>query len=308
MTSVITIVAPVFALILLGAAARHWKVLDQPGLRGLNDLTFYLAIPALLFGSVIEAQALQIVDVALIYFGACLVVFAIGVGLAQRLFRATLAQAAVTGLNACYGNTVMLGVPLVSAAFGPEGLAILLPVIALHSMLLIPLATILIEADGRGSRNPLRIVAATLPSIARNPIIVALAAALGWRMIGIPVHDALHCLLAMLAAAAPTLALFSLGASLPDFAAKGNLRETGLATLLKLVVQPFLVWAFAHVAGVAPLTTAVLVVTAGTPTGANAFFLARRTRTAAASSAGALIIGTIASIVTLSWLIDHTVR
>jgi len=40
MAEVAGIIAPVFALILLGAGARVWRLLDIPGLRGLNDLTF----------------------------------------------------------------------------------------------------------------------------------------------------------------------------------------------------------------------------------------------------------------------------
>ena len=297
------IVAPIFALIGLGAGARFWRLVDPAGLRGINDITFFLAIPALLFGSVVEAEALRVLDVAALYFAACLIVFAAGIVLARTLFGAGLAQATMAGLNACYGNTVMLGVPLVSFAFGTEGLAILLPIIALHSMLLLPLATVLIEAEGKATRNPLRIVAATMPSLLRNPIIMALIAALIWRWLGVPVPAVLHRLLGMLGAAGPTLALFSLGASLPDFASQGNLRETGLAVALKLVALPLLVWTFAHLAGLAALPTAVMVMTAGTPTGANAFFLARRTQIAAASSAGTVVVATALSVATLSVLL-----
>ncbi len=300
MGAVAGIVSPVFALVLLGAAARYWRLLDLPGVRGLNDLTFYLAIPALLFVSVAEAPALHLVDVALLYFGACVAVFGVAALLGVRLLGARLAQAAVLGLNAAYGNTVMLGIPLVSAAFGPEGLGTLLSIVALHSVLLLPLATLLIEADGRATRNPFRFAWQTAPALLRNPVIMAIVIALGCRAFGVPVGAPLHRLLGMLAEAAPTLALFTLGASLPDFAAQGSARETGLATVLKLVALPLLVWAAAALTGLAPLPTAVAVLTAGTPTGANAFFLARRTGNLAAASAGTVVVSTVLSFFTLS--------
>ena len=300
MSGIAGIVAPVFTLIILGAAGRYWRLLDPAGLRGLNDLTFYLAIPALLFGSVAEAPVLHVLDVAALYFGVCLVVFVLAVVLAGRVLGAGLAQAAVVGLNCCYGNTVMLGVPVVSSAYGPEGLAVMLPIIALHSILLLPLATVLIEAEGRGTRNPVRILAATLPSLARNPVIIALVLAMTWRALGVPVPGPMHRLLEMLGLAAPTLALFSLGASLPDFAAKGSVRETGMATVLKLLVMPGLVWGAAHLVGLGPLPTAVAVLAAAAPTGANAFFLARRTGTMAAASAGSVVVTTALSVVTFS--------
>lgn len=294
------IVAPIFALILLGAAARYGRFVDLPGLRGLNDLTFYLLIPALLFGAVVEAPDLRVVDVGLLYFGACVMVFGVGVVLARRVLGAGLAQASVLGLNCCYGNTVMLGVPMISAAFGPDGVAILLPVIALHSVLLLPLASMLIEADGQATRNPLRMLWRTGPALLRNPIIMAILLALVWRAAGVPVPDAMRRLLGMMGGAAPTLALFTLGASLPDFAAQGSVRETGIATLLKLLALPALVWGLALLAGLGPLATAVVVLTAGTPTGANAFFLARRTGTLTAASAGTVVVTTALSVVTLS--------
>ncbi len=297
------IVAPIFALVALGAGARFWRLMDVPGLRALNDLTFYLLIPALLFGAVVQVPAAQSIDVALTYFAGCLLVFAAGLWLARRVLGAGLAQASVIGLNCAYGNTVMLGVPLVSAAFGPEGVAILLPIIALHTVVLLPLASVLIEADASGAGHKVTKVLRTLPSLLQNPIIVAIALAALWRGLGVPVPEPVQRLVAMLGAAGPTLALFTLGASLPDFATQGSVRETGLATVLKLGVLPLLVWAFAHLVGLGSMQTAVAVMTAGTPTGANAFFLARRTGTLASATAGTVVVSTALSILTLSALL-----
>ena len=303
MGAIAGIVAPIFALIGLGAAARVWRVLDPAGQRGINDLTFYLLIPALLFNSVAEAQVVAGLDVAALYFSCCLLVFAVGLLLARRLLGAGLAQATVIGLNCAYGNTVMLGLPVVSAAFGPSGVAILLPIIALHSAVLLPLATLLIEAGSVRAGHPAMKALRTLPSLAQNPVIAAIAVALIWRGLGVPVPAPLHRLVSLLAAAAPSLALFSLGASLPGFATQGSLRETGLATVLKLVALPALVWVAAKATGMAGLPMAVAVLTAGAPTGANAFFLARRTGTLAAASAGTVVVATALSVVTLSALL-----
>ncbi len=109
--------------------------------------------------------------------------------------------------------------------------------------------------------------------------------------------------LILLGAGAPTRALCGLGASLADFAAQGRVRETGLATMLNLVIQPLLVWSSARLVGLAALPTAVLVITAGVPTGANAFFLARRTQIATAFGAGTVAVATALSLVTLSLLL-----
>ncbi len=303
MGAIAGIVAPIFALIGLGAAARYWRWIDPAGQRGINDLTFYLLIPALLFSAVAEAQVIAGLDVAVVYFSCCLTVFAAGLLLARRVLQARLDQATVIGLNCAYGNTVMLGLPIVSAAFGPQGVAILLPIIALHSAVLLPLATVLIEAGGVQDGHPVMKAIRTLPSLGRNPVIVAIVVALLWRVIGVPVPVPLHRLTTLLAAAGPALALFSLGASLPGFAMQGSLRETGIATVLKLAIFPLLVWVVARVVGLGPVPIAVAVLTAGAPTGANAFFLARRTGTLASESAGTVVVSTALSVLTLTALL-----
>lgn len=302
MYAIAGIIGPVFAVILLGAAARFWRVLDAGGLRGVNDVVFYLGIPALLFRSIIEAEELRLVGPATLYFVVCFVIFLIGVVVDRKFLGAGLGQAGMVGLNACYGNTVMVGVPIISAAYGAEGVAIMLPIIALQSMLLLPTATFLIEAEGNRAVNPLRMLAATVPSLVRNPAIASIALGLAWRFAGLPLPVPLHRLLDMLGAGAPALALFGLGASLPEFAARGNVRETGLVLALKLVIQPVLVLAAAKAVGMGPLSTAVMVVTAGQPTGANAFFLARRTGVSTSASAGSVVVSTALSVVTLSAL------
>ncbi len=58
-----------------------------------------------------------------------------------------LTAASVLGLNSAWRNTVTLVVPVVSAAFGPDGLKLLLPILSLQTIILLPLATVLIAAE-----------------------------------------------------------------------------------------------------------------------------------------------------------------
>ena len=299
----LAIVAPVFALILLGKGAVHYKFVDATGMRGLNDFVFMLAIPALLFGSVAETDALSVINVATSYFAACFLVYALALPLAFWLFRARLPRAAMFGLNACYGNTVMMGVPVITAGFGPAGVPYLLAIIAFHSALLLPLASVLVDAGVHGNAD-IRLLARTLwRGLSRNPIILSIFAAFAWRILALPVPDALHRLLAMLGAAAPPLALFCLGASLPRLTGLSVLAEASATAVLKLVVLPAVVWLAGRAMGIGGLPLAVSVVTAGMPTGANAFLLARRSAGLADASAGSVVLTTLLSIASLTVLL-----
>ena len=303
-SSVAGTVLPVFALIALGAAFRAARLLDAGGLRGLTDLTFLVGIPVLLFGALVDGRPPgDGVRVAVLFMAAVLAVFALGVAIATFVLRARLSTATLMGMNGCYGNTALLGLPLVDAAFGAPGLAVLLPVIAVHSLVLVPLASVMIELEDATRADLAGSLRRTVGGVLRNPVIVALLAAAAWRWLGVPVPVPLHRLLSLLGGMGAPLALISLGATLPDFAHEGSVRETGLTAVLKLLVLPSLVWALCAAFRVPPFETAVVVTTAGAPTGATAFFLARRVGTQTAAAAGTVVVTTVVSVLTLSVII-----
>ena len=115
------IVAPVFALIGMGAAAVRLRLLEAAALKGMNDFVFYLAMPSLVFRAMVTAPPLRLADVAASFIAGAFLLFVVAVVVSRTVFRARLATASVFALNSVFGNTVMLGVPIVDSAFGTEG-------------------------------------------------------------------------------------------------------------------------------------------------------------------------------------------
>ena len=298
-----TIVAPVFALIGLGAGAVRLRWLDSAAVQGMNDFVFYLAMPCLLFRAVVAAPPLRLWDVAGSFIGGAFILFAVAVVLSRSLFRARLSTAAVFALNCVFGNTVMLGIPIIDSAYGAEGVAYLLAVVAFHSGLLLPLATVLIEADAGAGRGPIAVLRATMPGLARNPVVVCIVLAFAWRATGLGFAEPVARLLELLGAAGPPLALFCLGATLPRPSGFQGLADVALASVLKLLAMPVLVGLLAWLAGVTGVAFAVVVLAAAMPTGANAFLLARRFGTMMEASASTVVVSTALSLLTLTVLL-----
>lgn len=308
MTILFGIIAPVFALIVMGAAAVRLRLLEMVAVRGMSDFVFYAAMPSLLFGSVAGAPPLRLVDVAGSFLAGAALLFLAAVIIARTVLRAQLAQASVFALNCVFGNTVMLGIPVIDAAYGREGVAYLLAVIAFHSGILLPLATVLIEADpashgGRAGRGPFAVMRAAAPGLLRNPVVVSIVLAFLWRATGFAIPAPVQRLLGLLGAAGPPLALFCLGATLPRPTGWSDLREVSIAALFKLVLMPALVAVIAHAVGVSGVAFAVVVMASALPTGANAFLLARRFATMAEASASTVVVSTVLSIATLTLLL-----
>jgi predicted permease len=300
------IVAPVFALIGMGALAIRLRLITPEAVRGMTDFVFFTAMPGLLFASVAEAPELRLADVALSFLGGALIVFAAALLLARALLCARLAAAALFGLNSVYGNTVMLGIPIIDAAYGREGVAILLAVIAFHTAVLLPLATLLIEADA--GHSPLGVLRAAVTGVLRNPVVVSILLAFAWRAGGLAVPDPVQRFLGLIGAAGPPLALFCLGATLPRPSGWSDLREVSLAAGLKLLAMPALAALLAYLAGVRGLAFSVVVLAAALPTGANAFLLARRFETMMEASASMVLVSTGLSVITLTLLLGWLPR
>ncbi|HEY4252206.1 MAG TPA: AEC family transporter, partial [Roseomonas sp.] len=292
----------VFAIIALGflTAKRQW--MNEAGFRGLNDFCFSLAAPALLFagGTVGHAGA---GPAAFAFFTGALVLFGAGLLVARRGLRQPLGEAGLFALNASYGNTVMMGLPLIAAAYGQAGLAILVGILALHSLVLLGLATIVAEIGINAHAPWRRVLRASLGGMARNPIVMSLLLAMLVSQLGIPVPQALRRMLDLLGGALPPVALFVLGGGLAAFDPKRAGGGTVLLVSLKLLVMPALVWGCCLLFGLGRLETAVAVTAAAMPTGANAFLLARRYGGDTAGSGAVVLISTLLSIGTLGLLL-----
>jgi malonate transporter and related proteins len=303
MSVILGIVAPVFLIIALGYAAAKRGTVDKAGFTGLNAFAFSLAQPALLFrggttGAVGGGRA------ALAFFLGTAAIYAGTLLTARFAAGRSLGAAGMLALDATFGNTVMMGIPLVTAAFGAEALAVMLAILALHSLVLLGMATVVAEIGLHAHAPWRRVLRATVAGVGRNPIVMAVAAALAWRLLGLPPPPAfVRRALELLGAAGPPVALFCLGGSLAALDPRAAWRETLAAGSLKLFAMPAAVWAVCVALDVPRFETAVTVVTAALPTGANAFLLAQRYRIEADRSGATVLVTTAISVVTLSALL-----
>ncbi len=307
MSAIIEIVLPVFGVILCGYVVGKTPLLGPEGLKGFANFVFCVAVPALLFRAIARGPGIGLADFSLVYsyFLGCLIVFALALALGRALFGLSLQDLGVFGMGAVFSNTVMLAIPLVYTAFGDEGLTRIMFIVTFHSMILIPLATVVVEI-GRGSMAgvPSDILRSTVASLAKNPVIVSMLAGLGWAYAGWALPGPVDRFLELLGAGAVPCSLFALGASLTTFHLGGGPRQSAALLVLKLGVHPVVAWFLAsQVFALDPLSISVAVLTAALPTGINVFILAQRYDRYVARSATAVLVSTVVSAVTVAVLL-----
>ena len=304
MHPILELVAPVFGLMLVGYAAAGLGWFDGDATRGLVRFVFNFAIPALLFRSLALLELPERVDwgYLLSFFGGSVAVWALGMMAARMMFGRPAADAAIFGMSAGFSNTVLLGIPLLTSAYGPEATLPVFMLIALHSPLLMPLTVVLVQV-GRGETDGLvaRLRSAS-SDLVRTPIVTGLLAGLAVNFLGITLPVPADRALALLSAAAVPCALFAMGASLAAIPIRGDLPPALLLATLKLLLHPLIVWALAvPVLGLEGLGVRVAVTMAAMPSGINAYLFAARYGAAEGVASRAVFASTAASIVTIPW-------
>ncbi len=312
MRAILDIIVPVFGMMAIGWGLGRSRLLSAEGLRGLTNVTFYVLFPALLFRSMakVRIEALE-PSILLVFFGGVMLLFALLLPVGRLLGMAK-GDRVVFALSGTFSNGVGIGIPFITYAFGEAGLVPLLMIIALHSLIMLTLASILLEVAGQstgrgsgGGRLITRLGSAILTML-QHPIIPAIFLGLIWsevtgRVPGLGTPVVIDQILKALAAAAPPCGLIMAGASLAHVGVKEHWQTAALASSLKLAVLPLIVWTIGrYVFPLDPLWLTVATLNSALPAGANVYLVAQLYHTGVGLATNVVVISTGASVFSLS--------
>lgn len=299
------IVLPIFALIGAGWLARYFGWIGPAGAGEMNRFVVYLGMPALLFQIMSKASWNDFHQPGFIgAFGiGCLLMYGLTV-VVCRWRGSSLPDASLSGLNAGYANVGFIGFPLVVAAFGPASLTPATIASILTVCFLYAIAIAVIELGLNNSGGAGKIAGKVGLSLIKNPMLLAPVLGALYADFGPPLPGGADRFLTLLAAAASPCALVSIGLFIADTKGRPKLPSLSIQVVLKLIGQPLATWLLAHwVFGLPPLQTAVAVVLAGLPTGTGPFMLANQYGRDGTNIAGAILVSTVLSIITISAMV-----
>ncbi len=311
---VVSALLPVVLLIAIGVIASRAKFIRAEATKDLSNLVFMVLTPALLFRtmSTVHVEQLNFKPVAM-YFVAALLLF-VGVMLSRGLNR----RAAVLALAATFSNTVMIGIPLIGLAYGQTGLVTLFTLISVHSLVLLTLATVVLEmvsaredrlAGGGGQRHMALTVLSAIKSGIIHPVPLPVILGLLFAQTGLVLPEVVDRPLQLLGNAFGPVALVLVGAMLTQVRIGTHLSAALGISLLKNLVLPSLMAALGLAFGISGLPLTVMIVTAALPMGANVFLFAQRYEVAQELVTASLAVSTVLGLLTvtavmslLSWL------
>jgi predicted permease len=303
LTTIVNVIFPVFAIALAGYLLARLGVLRPADVAGLSTYVFNIAAPVLLFNSLAteDFQAAFNWGYLLAYYLAAFAVFGLGMLIGRWRFGHSLPEQGMFGMAAAYSNTLLVGLPIIVAAFGDEALLPLLLIIAPHAALLSLAVVVIAEAGAGDGRRRWAAARATARKLLLNPILLGVALGLLANRLGIALPEVVARTTGLVGQSLLPCALVMLGASLAQYRLSRYTREAGVLVALKLLVQPALAaLLLTYVFPVSPLWRAVAVITAGLPTGITVTTFAYRYQACIASVAAATLLSTLLAVATLA--------
>lgn len=294
---------PFFALIGLGFGAAKRRFFNPEATAALTRFIFYFALSAMLFKFAARLDLGAVFDwnFVLAYLGGTLFIYLLVTAVALIRGRG-IEEAAVEAQCGVVGNVGFLGVPMLSLLLGEAAVGPVMMVLAVDLIVFGSLIVIIITARRDGRVSP-----AVLGSVGRgllaNPMIVSIAAGLGWAATGWTLPDPVWATLDLLGAAATPGALFAIGASLAARSAE-RIAVAGWLSVSKLVLHPGAVALMAfYLLPVPSYAAGVMVAAASLPVAGNVYILAQHYGVAPHRASAAIFVSTMISIFTVSTVI-----
>jgi hypothetical protein len=308
MEAVVNVVLPVFAIVLAGFACGRLRLLGPGGSEALNGFVYFAALPALFFGSLAKVELSQIFNWAYLsaYLLGMLATASAALMVGRMLFRTRGHALAVQNMAALFSNTGYMGIPLAITAFGREAALPAILATIVNGALVMGLYILWIEAQRSTASHRLHVARDALAGVFRSPLVLSAIAGILASAFAVKVPAPLLTFCDIMGAAAPPAALFAMGLFMVGKSFKGDVVEVSAFSALKLLIQPLAT--FAIVAWLIPVDLAwrnVLLLMAALPTGSLVFVLASQHQTYVQRATGIILGSTLASVVTLSWLLDY---
>ncbi|MDX2203184.1 MAG: AEC family transporter [Hyphomicrobiaceae bacterium] len=303
MLQVLNLALPFFGLILIGFLSGRLKRLPDAGLAWMNFFIVYVSLPALFFRILARTPFEQLArpDFICATALATSLVFALSfvIGLLAR--RGRIREATLVAVAGGFGNVGYMGPGLALATVGPDAAAPVALIFSFDAMLVFALVPMLMAFSGSSEAPLLRVIWQAVHGIVTNPLLISAAAGVTAAAFRFEPPTAVEKLLDFLFASAAPCALFALGVTVALRPMARLPREVPPIVAVKLLVHPALVFVLLPLFGsfdAGWVNTAVLM--AALPPALTAYVFARQYNAWIEEASGSILIGTVASILTLT--------
>ena len=291
----LNITAPVFAMLFLGVVLKRLALINDSFIHTASALVFNVSMPALLFLGIIHADLHSAWQPRLLgYFTvATLVCFALAWGWA--LWRCPREDRGIYTQGAFRGNNAIIGLALAAMLYGNYGISLGAILAGLVILLYNTLSTVVLAVYSPNIKSdPWSIC----KSVVKNPLIIAVLAAIPFAIFQIGLPGWLQTSGEYLAQLTLPLALICIGGTLSLASLRKSGRQALSASLVKMITLPTLATLGAWLYGFRGPELGILFLYFGSPTAAASFVMARAANGNHDLAAAIIVITTLMAAVT----------
>lgn len=310
MADILNLALPYFGLIFIGFACGKTKRLQESGLAWMNFFLLYVSLPALLFRIMSETPFSELNNPPFLVATTLATVsaFVLAMAAGRIIGDLSLRKATMAGLAGAYGNIGYMGPGLALAVLGAKAAAPTALIFCCDSIFLFTIVPLLMALTDREHKSFLHAVGVAVRQIVLNPLIMSAVLGALVAAFHIPLPTALDRTLLFLQNAAAPTALFVLGVTVALRPFDRVPWEVPGVIAIKLLIHPLIVFGLMLLFGpFAQPWAATAVLMAALPPALNVFVMARQNNTWIEPASVAVLIGTFASVVTLTsvmWFIQ----
>lgn len=266
-------------------------------LESLVKLNIYLMVPAFIFTRVIDTELRNDEALKIVAFTACIIASMCVLSIvASRLLHLNPARAQAMKLATMFYNSGNYGLPLITLAFGHEGAAVQVYVLATMNVATFTVGLFLAHErhDRPGQHRK------ALMSVLRQPTLYALLAGASCRAFHLPVQHLVWFWqpLQLLQGCLIAFALVTLGVQMSQTKPTPFKAPMLAAMGIRLLISPFVAFGMCHLFGFSKEASASLILAAGAPTAVNTALLAHEFGGDSAFAASSVYYSTAFSVVT----------
>lgn len=290
---------PVFALLVMGMAFRHWRLTSGEFLRTADRLVYFIFFPALLFWKIGGAPPSPEANGHFYLAAALAVILIYLVSLAYIVWRVPAFQAG-TFSQSCYRFNTYIGMAIIINAIGEEGvrqfgilIGFLIPTI--NVLAVSTLTWFAAERSGGVQR-----IRQALRAMMTNPLIIACVSGLIYsRVVGcFPVF--VHNALGLMAAITLPMALLSIGGALTLDGLREHWGQSLAAAFFKLVALPLTGWTLFRWLDVHGLHLQIGMIFFALPTSPAIYVLSSQLKSDTRLASAAIVLSTALSFASLT--------
>jgi malonate transporter len=302
---ILTIIVPIFFVLLLGYAAGRAKEFDSGKVAGINELVLDFALPANLFVGTVSTprdQLLQQGPLVLALLIGIVGLYVIVLLLGRQFFRHAMGVAALQAITVCFSAGPYFGPAVLTPVYGASSAVAISMIAIILNIVIVPTTLVLIEisrgVESSAAKSIASLVGPAVVNAVKAPFVWAPLLAVALVLVGVRVPPLVDSALSLIGQATGGVALFVAGLMIAAHKVIFDL-EVGVNTVLKMLVQPAVFFLLALAFGVKPPFLYEGLLLTALPSGPMGILLATKNKMYESDASSTLAATSIAMLITL---------